>query len=144
MTSGVQIPTPRTLEGVDTCTLLQPDDLAGLGGVRGGPRRNQLYPESCLYRLGGAADDSAAAAFYKPFEQVKAQQPEGSPVLTKGHSTWLRCRADQGYQTCSAAIAVRPDRTLAVVLSRRDTPREKVVEALNQLAVTALERLPTT
>lgn len=38
-------------------------------------------------------------------------------MQTAGRPTWLTCDLDDGYQSCSAAVAVRPDRTLLVLLS---------------------------
>lgn len=134
---------PRRLDGVDVCALLTPTDLARLGGAEGQPRRNALLPESCAFPLaGGAPQDVVAVAFYKPLEQARTQQPEGALVETDGVPTWLACQADQGYQTCSAAVAVRPDRTLLTLLSQRDVSVEAVRDRLETITRAVLARLP--
>ena len=134
---------PSQLDGVDTCTLLLPADLEQLGGAGAAPRRDALLPQSCAYDLaGGAAGDVAAVAFYKPLDQTRAQQPAGTLVDIDGYQTWLVCGVDNGYQSCSAAIAVRPDRTLLILLSRRDVSDAALQRDLHTLAHTALPRLP--
>lgn len=134
---------PRRLDGVDVCALLTPTDLARLGGPEGQPRRDALLPESCAFPLaGGAPQDVVAVAFYKPLEQARTQQPEGTLVETDGLPTWLACQADQGYQTCSAAVAVRPDRTLLTLLSQRDVSADAVRDRLETVTRAVLARLP--
>lgn len=136
-------PPPRRLDGLDTCALLVPADLGRVGGAEPVPRRDELLPQSCAYPLLGAAPgDVAAVAFYKPLGQAGAQAPDGALVDTAGYLTWLVCGADDGYQSCSAAVAVRPDRTLLVLLSRRDVSEPTVRRDLEQLTRTALSRLP--
>lgn len=135
---------PRGVDGVDPCGLLQPADLGALGGAKGEPRRGEPVPDGCFYSLGGgAAHDSVAVGFFKPLDQVKAEQPGGREFDTEGYPTWFRCRVDNGYQTCTAAVGVRPDRTLLTVLSKRDTSADTVRDALNAVTVAALHRLPT-
>ncbi len=132
----------RRLDG-DTCVLLTPMDFEGIGGVNGEPQRNVLLPQSCAYELaGGASGDVAAVAFYKPLDQAREQAPGGTLVDTAGYPTWLFCGVDDGYQSCSAAVAVRPERTLLVQLSRRDVSDVAVRSALEALTHTALTRLP--
>ncbi|HEX2299936.1 MAG TPA: DUF3558 domain-containing protein, partial [Pseudonocardiaceae bacterium] len=133
----------RRLDEADTCTLLAPADLELIGGADGEPRRNALLPQSCSYDLaGGAAGDVAVLAWYKPLDQAREQAPAGALVQTAGYPTWLTCSADDGYQSCSAAVAVRPDRTLLVLLSRRDVSEASVRADLEALTRTALSRLP--
>lgn len=133
----------RRLDGVDTCALLTPMDLEGIGGVDGEPQRNALLPQSCVYELaGGAPGDVAAVAFYKPLDQAREQAPGGTLVDTAGYPTWLFCGVDDGYQTCSAAVTVRPERTLLVLLSRRDVSDVAVRGDLEVLTHTVLARLP--
>lgn len=133
---------PRRLDGVDVCALLTPADLAPLGGAEGQPRRDVLLPESCAFPLAGAPQDVVAVAFYKPLEQARTQRPEGALVETDGLATWLACQADQGYQTCAAAVAVRPDRTLLTMLSRRDVSVDAVRDRLETITRVVLARLP--
>ncbi|WP_073489735.1 hypothetical protein [Streptoalloteichus hindustanus] len=141
---GSRAPAPKNVDGVDPCALLQPADLGAVGGARGEPRRGEPVPDGCFRLLaGGAADDSAAVGFFKPLDQVKAEQPGGRDFVTEGYPTWFRCKVDSGYQTCTAAVAVRPDRTLLTALSKRDTPVDTVRDALNALTVVALHRLPS-
>lgn len=133
----------QRVDGVDTCTLLKPDELARIGGAEGEPRRDALLPESCAYDLaGGAAGDVAAVAWYKPLDQARGQAPGGTLVQSAGRPTWLTCDVDDGYQSCSAAVAVRPDRTLLVLLSRRDVSEVRVGRDLQALTATAVSRLP--
>ncbi|MFN2495985.1 MAG: DUF3558 family protein [Pseudonocardiaceae bacterium] len=133
----------RRPEGVDTCTLLTSADLDPLGGTDGAPQRDALLPESCAYDLaGGAGGDVAAVAFYQPLDRARAQASGGTLVDTDGYSTWLACQVDEGYQSCSAAVAVHPDRTLLVLLSRRDVSDAAVRADLETLTHTALTRLP--
>lgn len=140
----------RRLAGVDTCTLLTPTDLDRIGGTAGPPggtagppQRNALLPQSCAYQLaGGAAQDVAAVAFYKPLDQARRQAPDGTLVDTGGYPTWLVCDVDDGYQSCSAAVAVQPERTLLVLLSRRDVSDVAVRADLDALTRLALDRLP--
>lgn len=133
----------RRLDGVDPCALLTPMDLDGIGGVEGDPQRNALLPQSCAYELaGGAPGDVAAVAFYKPLDQAREQAPGGTLADTAGYPTWLVCGADDGYQSCSAAVAVRPERTLLVLLSRRDVSDVAVRGDLETLTRTAVARLP--
>lgn len=128
---------------MDTCTLLNPADLGRLGGTDGDPRRDALLPQSCSYDLaGGAAGDVAAVAWYKPLAQARGQALGGTLVQTAGYPTWLSCDVDDGYQSCSAAVAVRPDRTLLVLLSRRDVSEVSVRHDLQALTGTAVSRLP--
>jgi hypothetical protein len=135
-------PGPR-LGAVDTCALLTPEDLDRIGGAVRGPRRDALLPQSCAYDLaGGAAQDVAAVAFYKPLDQVRAQAPGGIVLDTDGYPTWLVCQAEEGYQSCSAAVGIRPDRTLLVLLSRRDVSDIAVQADLRSLTRAALARLP--
>lgn len=141
--SPASVVPPQPLDGLDTCALLVAADLDRLGGAEPGPQRNELLPQSCAYRLTGAAPgDVAALAFHKPLDQARAQAPDGTLVDTAGYPTWLVCGVDDGYQSCSAAVAVRPDRTLLVLLSRRDVSEPSVRRDLEQLTRTALSRLP--
>jgi hypothetical protein len=138
------IPTTRKLTGIDLCTLLTADDLASRGGLVGQPApRPALFPESCSFPLGGgAAGNAALVAFYRPYDQVRAQQPEGTQRSTLGHSTWLYCTTSDGYQTCFAAVAVRADRSVVVAMSIRDASRQHVLTMLETLTVTVVSRLP--
>lgn len=141
-TGGVHIATPRKASSPDTCTLLTQEDLQRIGGAVGGPRRNEVLPESCKYALaGGAPDDSIVVGFFKPFAQARKQQPKGWLDSTGGDDTWLNCQSDNGYETCGATIAVQPDRTLVAILSQRDTSQDTVVTHLHEVAVAAFQRL---
>ena len=137
------IPTARRLAGVDLCSLVTGDDLTTLGGLAGVPApRPDVFPESCAFPLGaGAAGDVVLIAFYKPYDQVRDQQPGGHEEFTLGHSTWVDCATPDGYQTCTAAVAARRDRSVVVVVSRRDTPSTKVISLLQPLTATVVGRL---
>ncbi|MGQ0837940.1 DUF3558 family protein [Actinokineospora sp.] len=142
--SGVRIPGSRDLAGVDTCRLVRPEDLAQSGGLSGTPQhRAAAFPESCTFPLGaGASGDLVLVAFYKPFDQVRRDQPKGREETTMGHSTWVYCGVSDGYRTCVAAVAVRPDRSLVVAMDKRDAAEDKVLGLLQTITETVLARLP--
>ncbi|PPK69003.1 DUF3558 family protein [Actinokineospora auranticolor] len=135
---------PLSLDGVDLCSLLTEPDLKAAGGLVGAPRtRSETFPDSCGYPLGGGAtDDYALVAFYKPLDQVRRTQPAGHEENTLGYPTWLHCAVQDGYRTCTATVAVRGDRSLLVAVEKRDTPEADVLRLLQPLTERAIERLP--
>lgn len=134
----------KKTDGVDSCSLLRPADLAFLGGTSDtAPIRDEVIPDSCGYRLsGGGERDQAVVALHEPLDQTRGRQPVGEQFDTNGYATWLTCDPEAGTLTCTAALAVRKDATLVMILSKKDTPKEKLIDALHQLTLQALRRLP--
>jgi hypothetical protein len=141
--SPATITKSKKLDGIDSCSLLRPGDLEFLGGAAGPPLHDVIIPTSCAYQLGGGAEqDKALIGLFKPMDQVRTQQPHGEHYDTNGYNTWLTCSVDNGYETCTAALAVRKERTLVTIVSKRDTPKDTIIDALHQLTLQALDRLP--
>ncbi|GLZ37776.1 hypothetical protein Acsp05_14010 [Actinokineospora sp. NBRC 105648] len=142
--SSTAVQSQRSVDGVDLCALLSKPDLDAAGGLVGTPaHRSSAFPDSCGYPLGqGASGDLVLVALYKPLDQVRRDQPEGHEEDTLGNKTWLHCAVADGYRTCTAAVAVRDDRSLVVAITRRDTSEDKVLRLLQPLAERAVERLP--
>jgi hypothetical protein len=144
-TTATSSTTARTkkLDGVEMCSLVKAEDLTTLGGLSTEPKpRPDVLPESCAFPLGGAADELALVGLFKPYDQVREQQPTGHAETAAGYRTWVRCAVADGYQTCTAAVAVRDDRTVVVGLTRRDSSERQVLGALQKLTETVLNRLP--
>ncbi|MFC7342268.1 DUF3558 family protein [Saccharopolyspora griseoalba] len=137
-----QIPRPRDAARADPCALLQPEALAALGGPVGRPHRGDPVPGACAQRLGSAPEDTAAAGFYAPYEAVVDRQPRGVAVAVEGHSSWLYCEEITEHQTCTAATAIAPDRTLLTMLSLRGASAADTSDPLFRLTRTALGALP--
>lgn len=141
--SSTTEPAAKRLAGVDLCGLMTPADLEPLGGAATDASRDSVLPDSCSYKLaGGAPDDLAVIARYKPIEQVREQQPDGRAERAAGYPAWIACEADNGYNSCTAAVAVGQDRTLLTGLSLRDISTTTVVSRLETLTVAAIDRLP--
>lgn len=137
-----QIPWPRSTAGVDPCALLTPDALAPVGGPVGPPHRDDPVAGACAQLLGSAPENTAATAFYAPYGAVVDRQPRGVAVTVEGHSSWLYCEPVTQHQTCTAATAIAPDRTLLTMLSMRDASAADTSERLFGLTKTALAALP--
>ena len=137
-----RIPQQRSTAGTDPCALLQPDALTPLGGPVGPPHRDDPVPGACAQLLGGAPEDTAAVGFYAPYEAVARKQPRGVAVAVEGHSSWLFCEPITGHQTCTAATAIAPDRTLLTMLSLRGASAADTAAKLFGLTRTALNSLP--
>lgn len=137
-----RIPQPRNTAEVDPCALLTPDALAPMGGPVGPPHRDDPVPGACAQLLGSAPENTAAAAFYAQYGAVVDRQPRGVAVAVEGHSSWLYCEPVTEHQTCTAATAIAPDRTLLTMLSMRDASAADTSERLFGLTKTALAELP--
>ncbi|TDD05761.1 DUF3558 domain-containing protein [Saccharopolyspora terrae] len=135
-----RIPAPRG--EVDPCTLLSPDDLVPVGGVAGPPRPGNPVPGACAHLLGGHPDNTAAAGFHEPFTSIARRQPRGVEVDVRGYSSWLYCEPVTGYQTCTAATAIRSDRSLLTMLSLKDASAADTADRLFGLTTAALGKLP--
>ena len=140
-TAEVRIPRPRRTD-VDPCTLLAPQDLALVGGAVGPPRPGNPTPQTCSQPLGGAPEDAAAAGYHLPYADAVARQSRGVPVDIEGHSSWLYCELIDTHQTCTAATAVRQDRTLVTMLSKQGASAADTSDQLFRLTTAALGRLP--
>lgn len=138
-----RIPAPRSIEGIDPCSLLTPQELAGVGGAIGPPHPDNPLPGACSHLVGGGPEDSAGAGFHLPYSQAAAKQPRGVQVSVDGHSTWLYCEVIEDYQTCTATTAVRQDRSLLTLLSKRSTSAADTADMLFALTRGALSKLPS-
>ncbi|WP_245776037.1 DUF3558 domain-containing protein [Saccharopolyspora flava] len=134
------IPAPRG--EVDPCTLLAPADLVPVGGVVGPPHPGNPVPGACAHLLGGQPDNTAAAGFHEPYRVLAQRQPRGVEVDVLGYSSWLYCEPVTGYQTCTAATAIRPDRSLLTMLSLKDASAADTADRLFGLTSAALRKLP--
>lgn len=134
----------KKADGVDSCSLLRPEDLAFLGGTSdSAPIRDEVIPASCGYRLsGGGEQDQAIVALHEPLDQIRQRHPVGEQFDTNGYATWLTCDPEANTLTCTVALAIRRDATLVMIISKKDTPKEKLIDALHQLTLQALRRLP--
>ncbi|RRO19462.1 DUF3558 domain-containing protein [Saccharopolyspora rhizosphaerae] len=135
-----RIPDPRG--EVDPCTLLSPADLAPVGGAAGPPHPGSPVPGACAHLLGGHPDNTAAAGFHEPFPVLAQRQPRGVEVDVHGYSSWLYCESVTGYQTCTAATAIRSDRSLLTMLSLKDASAADTADRLFGLTSAALRKLP--
>ena len=138
-----RIPAPRG--DTDACGLLSPEDLSPVGGVAGPPHPGSPVPGACAHLLGGGPDgpdNTAAAGFHDPFPAIAQRQPRGVEVDVRGYSSWLYCESVTGYQTCTAATAIRSDRSLLTMLSLKDASAADTAERLFGLTTAALQKLP--
>ncbi|WP_084467281.1 DUF3558 family protein [Actinokineospora inagensis] len=144
VTTKATVPSPLSLEGVDLCGLLTPTDLTAAGGLAAPPRKSTAtFPDACDYPLAnGATGDLALVAFHKPLPQVRRDQPEGHAESTLGYPTWLHCATADGYRTCTAAVDIRPDRSLLVAVDKRDISEAALLHLLQPLTEHAVTRLP--
>ncbi|WP_406692412.1 DUF3558 domain-containing protein [Saccharopolyspora sp. ID03-671] len=140
------IATPPSIPGprgeVDPCTLLAPADLVPVGGAVGPPHPGNPVPGACAHLLGGHPDNTAAAGFHEPYPVLAKRQPRGVEVDVLGYSSWLYCEPVTGYQTCTAATAIRSDRSLLTMLSLKDASAADTADRLFGLTTTALRKLP--
>ncbi|MEB3368018.1 DUF3558 domain-containing protein [Saccharopolyspora mangrovi] len=135
-----RIPAPRGEVG--PCTLLSPADLGQVGGVAGPPHPGNPVPGACAHLLGGQPDNTAAAGFHEPYPAIAQRQPRGVEVDVHGYSSWLYCEPVTGYQTCTAATAIRSDRSLLTMLSLKDASAADTADRLFGLTTAALQKLP--
>ncbi|MHA6798762.1 DUF3558 domain-containing protein [Bounagaea algeriensis] len=145
----VQIPRPLRAAG-DPCALLDPHDLEPVGGLHGSPHPGNPFPDTCTFPLGtpgdgegrgGAARNTAAAGFHRPYAEAAREQPDGVATSVRGYSSWLYCEVVQGFQTCTATTAVTEERSLVTMLSLRDAAAADTTARLHGLTEAALQRL---
>lgn len=144
-----QIPRPLHPAG-DPCALLDPHDLARVGGLDGSPHPGNPFPDTCTFPLGapgddeghgGAARNTAAAGFHRPYGAAAREQPDGVATSVRGYSSWLYCEVVQGFQTCTATTAVSEERSLVTMLSLRGAAAADTTTRLHDLTEAALQRL---
>ncbi|MEV0701526.1 DUF3558 domain-containing protein [Saccharopolyspora sp. NPDC050389] len=138
----VRIATPRSIEGIDMCGLLTPADLAEVGGPVGPPHADNPIAGACAHLLASGPENTAAAGFYEPFNVALSRQPRGVPGDIEGHSAWLYCELVSNHQTCTAATAIRADRTLLTMLSMQGASAADTSDQLFRLTAAALHKLP--
>ncbi|MBB5153107.1 DUF3558 domain-containing protein [Saccharopolyspora phatthalungensis] len=136
------IATPRNPDGIAPCALLTPADLAVVGGAVGSPHPDNPIAGACAQLLASGPENTAAAGFYDPYEIAVSRQPRGVPVDVEGHSVWLYCELVNTHQTCTAATAIRSDRTLLTMLSMQGASAADTSDQLFQLTTAALHKLP--
>ncbi|WP_237710548.1 DUF3558 family protein [Saccharopolyspora spinosa] len=143
-TDAVQahIAIPRNFDGIDPCTLLTPADLAVVGGPVGPPHPDNPIAGTCSQLLTSGRENTAAAGFYEPYEVVSRRQPRGVQLNIEGHSAWLYCELVNSHQTCTAATAIRSDRTLLTMLSMQGAAAADTADQLGKLTAAALHKLP--
>jgi hypothetical protein len=83
--TGSRIDTPRRIEGVDTCALLEPGDFTTMGAFARPPRPWDKQPGSCVFQIGEdtATDLLVMVRFTEPFEKVKAANPRAAEHLVE-------------------------------------------------------------
>ncbi|MGW5649061.1 DUF3558 family protein [Saccharopolyspora sp. NPDC003752] len=138
----VRIATPRNIEGIDACGLLTPVDLAEVGGPVGPPHANNPIAGACAHLLASGPENTAAAGFYEPFDAAFRRQPRGVPSDIEGHTSLLYCELVSNHQTCTAATAIRSDRTLLTMLSMQGASAADTADQLFRLTAAALHKLP--
>ncbi|WP_245761648.1 DUF3558 family protein [Saccharopolyspora shandongensis] len=138
----VRIATPRGTEGIDPCGLLTPVDLAEVGGPVGPPHPDSPIAGTCAHLLASGTENTAAAGFYEPYQVVVTRQPRGAATDIEGHSAWLYCELVNAHQTCTAATAIRTDRTLVTMLSMQGASAADTSDQLFRLTTAALHKLP--
>ncbi|MCI2416203.1 DUF3558 domain-containing protein [Saccharopolyspora sp. K220] len=141
-TAPARIAVPRNPDGFDPCGLLTPADLAVVGGPVGPPHPDNPITGACAHLLASGPENTAAAGFYESYEIAASRQPRGVPVDVEGHSTWLYCELVDTHQTCTAATAIRSDRSLLTMLSMQGASAADTSDQLFQLTTTALHKLP--
>jgi uncharacterized protein DUF3558 len=138
----VRIPVPRNSDGIDSCGLLTPADLAVVGGPVGPPHPGNPIAGACAQLLASGSENTAAAGFYDSYEAAVSRQPRGVPVDVEGYSAWLYCELVDTHQTCTATTAIQSDRTLLTMLSVQGASAADTSDQLFQLTTAALHKLP--
>ncbi|MEU4739749.1 DUF3558 family protein [Actinosynnema sp. NPDC023658] len=143
--SAPKIAKPRTVVGVEPCSLLSADDLKPIGPYKKEPaRKDDVIQESCQYVLddGSKTGRTVVVALYQKYEQVQARQSKGREVVVEGHSTWTMCELSGSEMACTATLAVNANRTVLVGMAQPGGVPEQMLAAMQPLLKAALGRLP--
>ena len=141
-----RIARPRTVVGVEPCSLLSADDLKAIGPLKKEPaRKDDVIQESCQYVLddGTPAGRTVVAALYQKYEQVRQRQERGHEVVVEGHSTWVYCDLSGQEMTCTATLAVNANRSILVAMAQPGGVDEQMIATMQPLLRAGLNRLPT-
>ncbi|MER5268555.1 DUF3558 family protein [Actinosynnema sp. NPDC002837] len=142
---GPKIAKPRTVVGVEPCSLLTAADLKSIGPYKKDPaRKDDVIQESCQYVLddGSQAGRTVVAALYQKYEQVRTRQSKGREVVVEGHSTWTLCELSGGEMACTATLAVNANRSVLVAMAQAGGVPEQMLAGMQPLLKAALNRLP--
>ncbi|MCC8243851.1 DUF3558 family protein [Saccharothrix luteola] len=142
---GPKIAKPRTVVGVEPCSLLTAADLKAIGPYKKEPaRKDDVIQESCQYVLddGSQAGRTVVAALYQKYEQVRTRQSKGREVVVEGHSTWTLCELSGGEMACTATLAVNANRSVLVAMAQAGGEPEQMLAGMQPLLKAALNRLP--
>ncbi|MFD0203181.1 MULTISPECIES: DUF3558 family protein [Saccharothrix] len=140
-----KIAKPRTVVGVEPCSLLTAADLKSIGPYKKDPaRKDDVIQESCQYVLddGSQAGRTVIAALYQKYEQVRTRQADGREVVVEGHSTWVLCEPTGGETACTATLAVNANRSVLVAMAQPAGVPDRMLAAMQPLLKAALSRLP--
>lgn len=140
-----KIAKPRTVVGVEPCSLLSKDDLKSIGPFKKEPaRKDDVIQESCQYVLddGSQAGRTVVAALYQKYEQVRTRQAKGHEVVVEGHSTWVLCEPTGVETACTATLAVNANRSVLVAMAQPSGAPEQMLAAMQPLLKAALAKLP--
>lgn len=140
-----QIAKPRTVVGVEPCSLLTAADLKSIGPYKKEPaRKDDVIQESCQYVLddGSQPGRTVVVALYQKYEQVQVRQRKGHEVVVEGHSTWELCELSGGEMACTATLVVNTNRTILVAMAQAGGVPEQMLTAMQPLLKAALNRLP--
>ncbi|WP_197043292.1 DUF3558 family protein [Saccharothrix sp. NRRL B-16314] len=140
-----KIAKPRTVAGVEPCTLLNADDLKPIGPFKKEPaRKDDVIQESCQYVLedGSAKGRTVVAALYQKYEQVRTRQEKGHEVVVEGHSTWVLCDLSGSEMACTATLAVNANRSVLVAMAQPSGVPDLMLAEMQPLLKAALSRLP--
>ncbi len=136
---------PRTVVGVEPCSLLTAADLKSIGPYKREPaRKDDVIQESCQYVLddGSQAGRTVVAALYQKYEQVRTRQSKGREVVVEGHSTWVLCELSGGEMACTATLAVNANRSVLVAMAEAGGVPDQMLATMQPLLKAALHRLP--
>ncbi|MGM1057895.1 DUF3558 family protein [Saccharothrix sp. Mg75] len=140
-----RIARPRTVVGVEPCSLLTADDLKPIGPFKKEPaRKDDVIQESCQYVLddGTPAGRTVVAALYQRYEQVRERQERGREVVVEGHSAWVYCELSGQEMACTATLAVNTNRSVLVAMAQPGGVDEQMIAAMQPLLKAGLSRLP--
>ncbi|QQQ77592.1 DUF3558 family protein [Saccharothrix sp. 6-C] len=140
-----RIAKPRTVVGVEPCSLLTADDLKSIGPYKKEPaRKDDVIQESCQYVLddGSQPGRTVVVALYQKYEQVQVRQAKGHEVVVEGHSTWTLCELSGGEMACTATMVVNANRTVLVAMAQAGGVPEQMLAGMQPLLKAALNRLP--
>lgn len=140
-----RIAKPRTVVGVEPCSLLTAADLKSIGPFKKEPaRKDDVIQESCQYVLddGTPSGRTVVVALYQKYEQVQVRQSKGHEVVVEGHSTWELCELSGGEMACTATLVVNANRTVLVAMAQAGGVPDQMLAAMQPLLKAALNRLP--